>query len=182
MSKDIVKSSAQFVYVNDPNRIIRGQFQIGTPLVGLPQWNPRLEVFVRDENGTAVEELGFDPSHLVSSAALGGGHTDVLLDSFDGLRVTAIQPSEDGRFRITQVDGPQICAVYLGERGNPDDAIPSVYFTEFFNETVYSNADVFVKYSFECDGISKHTHTIWGALRLTPDPITMYQVMWFVNS
>ena len=182
MSKDIVKSSSQFVYVGDPNRRIRAQIQIGTPLLGLPQWNPNLEVFLSDPNGTPVEEMGFDPNHLVNASALGLGNTDVLPDGFSGLRLTpVVNPDGIGNFHVRD-GGEHVCSVLLAPRGNPDDAIPNIIFGNFFLPETNRNYDIFVKYTFECDGVSHHKHSIWGMLRLVPDPITMYQVMWFVNS
>lgn len=196
MSKDIVKSSAQFVYVNDPNRVIRAQIQVGTPLVGLPQWNPQLEVFVPDANGSSIDSLGFDPSRLVFERfvhttpgdewvikpMLGDGNQDVLPDGFNGVILRSIEPGDDGKFHVTRVDETSLCTVWLARRGNPDDSIPSVYFTEFYISDNDQVSDIFIKYTYECDAVSKHTHSVWGMLRLTPDPITMHQVMWFINS
>lgn len=197
MSKDIVKSSAQFVYVNDPNRTIRAQIQVGTPLVGKPQWNTRLEVFVPDSNGSSVGDLGFDPSRLVTDfigpgdewaikPMLGLGNQDVVTDGFDGeLKLAPLPQGDDGKFRVVDNlngNGSLVCSVWLEPRVSPDDKIANVFFSEFMISDDDKVRNVFVKYSYECDGVSQHRHAVWGLLRLTPDPITSHQVMWFVNS
>lgn len=184
MIKDIVKSSAQFVYVSDSNRTIRAQVQVGNPLVGLPQWNPILEVFVPDENGTHVSEFGFVPSRLVDSSGLGGGNQDILPDGFDGLKLSPVQQNPNGSFIVGSGNliGDVVCTVELTPRGNPDDSIPNIIFSQFNLQNCDTVKDIFVKYSYECDDVSKHRHSVWGMLRLRPDPITMHQVMWFVNS
>ena len=174
--------------MSDSNRTIRAQVQVGNPLVGLPQWNPILEVFIRDEGGSPVEEMGFDRSRLVTIYGIGGlgvGNQDAILDGFDGLRLRTVPSNSKGSFIIESqntIDG-NICTVELTPRGNPDDSIPQIIFSNFSSDNPnFSSNDIFVKYSYECDDVSKHTHAVWGMLRFNPDPITMQQVMWFVNS
>lgn len=194
--KDIVKSSAQFVYVNDPGRVLSARIQIGTPLVGLPQWNTKLEVFIQNDNGTPVEEMGFNPSRIVNEqfvhevpgdewyidSKLGGGHQDLIPDGFDGLKLSLVPTDDDGKFRIKDTNNDEhVCTVWTDERLNPDDKIAFVYFSEFMISNEDQTRNIFIRYTYECDNVSKHTHAVWGMLRLVPDPITMHQVMWFVN-
>lgn len=194
MSKDIVKSSAEFVYVNEPNRTIRAQVQIGMPLCGLPQWNPTLKVYVKDPNGIPVEDMGFDQSRVITEyfmhtapndewyidSKLGTGNQDVIPNGFDGTRLIEANQTETGW--IVMDGNETVCSIALGNRGNPDDSITQIMFTNFSSCNPVILKDIFIKYSYECDGVSKHIHTVWGMLRFKPDPITMQQVMWFVNS